>query len=316
MATDMITVVEYAKGLANEDIRKAPIVMFAEYSDVLQRLPIQGLAGSVYVGYRQAVLPTLSFRGINETSTTGHGTLTPYQEATYIMDHDIDVDRAIVDRHGMSRRDYENKLGLTAAARLWVDSFFRGDQSSDPRVFNGLQVRAGRFSRTRHNSTASGGAALSLANLDQALNQTRKEGKSTVIIAPYDSIPLWIAAARTTTLTGFVMQTWDETGAPKMSYAGHDFLWGYPKDDHAPVLGFTEVASGGGAAVTASLYIATFGEGYLHGIQIQPLAYEDVGLLQDRITYRSHIKWDVGLVDDHKYCLTRLDSWTNAAIVA
>jgi hypothetical protein len=314
--SNLITLTEYAKGFAAEDIRRTIIEMFTQKSDVLEVMPFEGLRGSVYVGYREAALPQPVFRAINEASSSGHGTISPFQEATYIIDHDIDVDRAIQDRHGPERRNYEERMGITAFCRLWVDTFIKGDQSTNPRVFNGLQVRANKYARLYHNSTGSGGAALSLANLDQFLNQISKKSGETYILIPFISLPRWIAAARTSTLTGFVMQTWDETGTPKLSYAGHKFLWGYPKDDQVPVLQFNEVAKGGGSAVTASLYGLTLGEGMLRGIYVRNLTPEDVGLLQDRKTYRTHISWDVGIVDEHKYCLGRLDSWTNAAIVA
>lgn len=312
-ASNLITLGEYAKGLAQEDIRRPIIEMFTEYSDVMEALPFEGLKGSNYTGYREAVLPTPVFRGINEGSSSGHGTITPFQEATYIIDHDIDVDRAIIDRHGPERRNYEERMGITAFAQLWVNTFVYGDNSVNPRVFNGLAVRSSKYSRDYHNSASSGGAALSLAQLDTAINNVKG---ATHILAPYASRPLWIAAARTQTLTGFVMQTWDEVGKLKISYAGLPFLWGYPKDFHTPVLQFNEVASGGGSAVTASLYVLALGEGNLRGIQIRPLEPRDIGLLQDGKTYRTHLAWDVGLVDEHVYCMARLDSWTNAAIVA
>jgi hypothetical protein len=310
---NLITLTEYSKGLAKEDLRRTIIEMFTQYSDVMEALPFEGLKGSVYVGYREASLPQPVFRGINEESSSGHGIISPFQEATYIIDHNIDVDRAILDRHGPERRNYERKMGITAFARLWVDTFIKGDQSTNPRVFNGLQIRAQKFGRLYHNSTASGGAALSLANLDQVINQVKSP---THILAPFLSRPLWIQAARTTTLSGFVMQTWDEVGTLKMSYAGIPFLWGYPKDDHAPIIQFNEVGKGTGSAVTTSLYVLSLGEGMLRGIQIRALEAFDIGRMQDGKTFRDHLDWDVGLVDEHKYCLARLDSWTNAAIVA
>lgn len=316
--SNLITLPEYAKGFAREDIRRTIIEMFTQYSDVFEVMPFETLRGSKYTGYREAALPVPVFRGINEASSSGHGTISPFDEATYIIDHDIDVDRAIQDRHGPERRNYEERMGITAFARLWVDTFIKGDQSTNPRVFNGLQVRARKFGRLYHNSTAAGGAALSLANLDQFLNNISRKSGTTYILVPFISLPLWIQAARTTTLSGFVMQTWDEVGMPKISYAGLKLLWGYPKDDQVPVLQFNETATGGVGAgsVTASLYGITLGEGMLRGIVVRNLTPEDVGLLQDRKTYRTHIAWDVGLVDEHKYCLGRLDSWTNAAIVA
>ena len=68
--------------------------------------------------------------------------------------------------------------------------------------------------------------------------------------------------------------------------------------------------------VTAKGDGLTLGEGMLRGLYVRNLTPEDVGLLQDRKTYRTHISWDVGLVDEHKYCLVRLTSFTNAAITA
>jgi hypothetical protein len=313
MASNLITIAEYAKSFAKEDMRRPIIEMFAASADVFEVLPFEGLKGSVFQYYRQAVLPVPGFRGINEGSTSGHGTITPLQEGTSIIDHDIDVDRAIIDRHGPERRNYEEQMGLTAFGQLWVTTFVSGDQSTNARVFNGLQQRSAKYSRTDHNSAASGGAALSLLKLDQSIN---KVNKPTHIFAPYDSRPLWIQAARNTSLSGFVMQSWDGVGELKMSYAGLKFLWGYPKDDHPAPLLFNEVGNGGGSAVTGSLYIMSMGEGKLRGIQVRPMDVRDIGLLQDGKTYRTHLAWDVGLVDEHKYCLQRLDSWTNAAIVA
>lgn len=314
MATALITIAEYAKSFAKEDLRRPIIEMFAASADVYDVLPFEGLRGSVFQYYRQAVLPITGFRGINEGSTAGHGTITPLQENTAILDHDIDVDRAIIDRHGPERRNYEDQMGLTSFGQLWITTFVTGDQASNPRVFNGLNQRSNKYSRVTHNSAAAGGAALSLLNLDRAINQVNRP---THIFAPYDSKPLWIQAARTTTLTGFVMRnSMDETGKLEMSYAGLKFLWGYPKDDHPAPLQFNEVGTGGGSAVTASLYILSFGEGKLRGIQIRPMEVRDIGLLEDGITYRTHLAWDVGIVDEHKYCLHRLDSWINAAIVA
>lgn len=316
--SNLITVAEYAKSFAMEDIRRPIIEMFAKSTDLFDALPFEGLKGSAFVYYRQAALATPQFRAIGEASSSGHGTITPLQENTAIIDHDIDVDRAIVDRHGPERRNYEEVMGVTAFGQLWATTIIKGDQSTNPRVFNGLQVRAGKYSRTIHNSSASGGAALSLAKLDQAINAVNRP---THIIAPFQSRPLWIAAARTQSLSGFVMQEFNlggdkGVGGLKASYAGLPFLWGYPKDLHPYMLDFNEVASGGGAAVTASLYVVSCGEQRLRGLQLRPLEARDIGLLQDGKTYRTHLNWDVGVVDEHQYCLARLDSWTNAAIVA
>lgn len=309
----MKTLVEYAKGLGTDSPERPLIEMFANSSDVMSAIPFDGLTGAVYEGFRQAALPTVGFRGINEPSTTGTGVLTPFQEASYIVDHDLDVDSAIVRRYGETRRAREETMAMAAAGRLWIDTFLKGDNSSNPRVFDGLQRRSRLFGRTIVNNAASGGGPLSLLKLDQAIANTNQP---THIIADFATMPLWIQAARTQSLTGFVLQTWDEIGKPKMSYAGLPILWGYQKDDHSAMLPFSEVAAGGGSPVTTSIYIVSFRDGGLKGIQLAPMSFKDMGLLENGITYRTHLSWDVGLVDEHKYSLTRLSSITNAAIVA
>jgi hypothetical protein len=144
---NLITLPEYAKGFAKEDIRRTVIEMFTQKSDVLEvmpfeiaarrevhRLPRGGAAGAAVPRHQRGVL----------VRPRHHP---PFDEATYIIDHDIDVDRAIQDRHGPERRNYEERMGITAAARLWVDTFIKGDQSTNPRIFNGIQLRSNLFGR-------------------------------------------------------------------------------------------------------------------------------------------------------------------------
>lgn len=312
----MITLVEYAKGLEQSPTR-AMVEQFAASSDIFGALPIEGLSpgSSVYEGLRQTELPSgLGFRAINEASTTGTGKLSPFSEASFVFDHDIDIDRAIVDRYGSERLSQHIGMGLAAAGKMWTDTFFGGNNSTQPRQFDGLARRCARFSnRVMHNSAASGGAALSLYNLDRAIGNTMNASH---IIASYNLMPRFMQAARSSTLSGFVIQTWDGIGTPKMTYGGLPILWGYKKDLHGVILPFSEVANGGGSAVTTSIYVVGFGEMGLRGIQLKPLAPTGPKLLEDEITWRAHLSWDTGLVDEHQFCMTRLTSITDAAFVA
>jgi hypothetical protein len=113
--------------------------MFAKSTDVFEALPFEGLNGSVFVYYRQAVLPTpqLPRHQRRLVVRSRHDHAVPGKHA--IIDHDIDVDRAIIDRHGPERRNYEEQMGITAFGQLWATTFVSGDQSTNARVFNGLQ---------------------------------------------------------------------------------------------------------------------------------------------------------------------------------
>lgn len=316
----MQNLIQYAAGL-DQGVERAVIEMFAKSSDLMEVLPWAGMTGATYETYRQGSMPDgMAFRGINEAAGQGQGTVTPVQEASFPMDFNIKVDIAIVRRHGESRRAIQENLVTSRWGRLLSNAIMDGDNTTEPREFNGLKKRIAQAgaagtanTRTLNNSASSGGAALSLYNLDLLLNMV---SGATHLLMPRLFLPRLIQAARSTTVAGFVMQPWDGIGMPKMSYAGRRILFGYDRELEGEFLDFDEVAAGGGSAVTCSIYALKIGMDGVHGIALQPFKVEDNGLLEDRITYQTHVSADVGLADEHPFDMARLTSITNAAIVA
>lgn len=312
----LMTLVEYGKGLEKDSVTRPLVESFARASDIFGALPFEGFSGPVYEYYREAQLTAnMAFRAINEAGTSGNGKIEPFSEAAYILDHDIDVDNAIVRRHGEGRRSQEDQLGMAKLGRLWATTFIYGDTTTNPKEFNGLKKRTSldTANLVLDNSASSGGGALSLVKLDQAIEMVNG---ANALIAPRQLRPLFTAAARTPTVSGNIFQTWDEIGKPKMTYGGIPVLFGYEREIEGDLLGFDEVATGGGSAVTASIYAVKFGENGVRGIQLKAMDIKDCGLLEDQITLRTHISWDVGLLNEHAYSVARLTSITNAAIVA
>lgn len=307
----VMTLDEYAKTLAEDSIERPFIEMFAESSDIAKVIPWVTTANLTFRGYREVALQsTMAFRAINAPSTSGAGVVAGYQESLFFIDHDIPVDRVLVEGLGERRRAQEERMAMARLGELWVNTFLKGDNTVTNTVFNGLQKRSALYGRTVDNSGGTaGGAPLSLAQLDFAIQRT---SNATHIISPWAIMYRWIGAARNTALTGFVEQTFDEIGRPKLSYAGLPILFGYKIDLHPPILPFTEVAPAGGAAQCSSLYVASFGENELCGIQKQPMQIQDFGLLPDGITYTAHVHWPVGMVDNSLFCFTRLAGVTNA----
>lgn len=323
LLTPVMTLLEYLKDTDESDKAKPLVEMFAKSSDIMQVIPFEGLTGATYEGFRQSGLPaTMAFRGVNEGSTSGAGTITPFQESAYIIDHDIPIDRAIVDAGGTRRRAIEESNAMARLGELWVQKFLKGDNTLQPREFTGLQKRSAQFGRTWDNSAGannlggtgvSGGAPLSFAQLDWAIQNVKN---ATHIICPWYLKSRWMQAARNSALTGYLIQTWDDMAKPKLSYGGLPILFGYDKDLHAPILPFTEVAPAGGSAVTSSIYAVSFGEQGVKAIQRAPMNIRDVGLLQDSITYNTHVSWTVGLVTEGDFCFSRLAGVANAAFIA
>ena len=309
-----ITLPEYAKGLEKSSIERPLIETFAEHSDILQALPFSGFSGGSYEGYRETDIGTAQFRAINEGASESQGKIAPFQETSFPIDTILKVDKAIIRRHGPERRAREESMQMKRQSTLFTDTFINGDNKSNPKEFNGIKARATVANGRRiRNSTTSGGAALSLAALDEAIDNT---ANATHIIMNRALKRRFIGAMRDTTLGGFIAQTRDGMGHPVTSYNDLPILTGYPKDRHSEILPFTEVGAGGGSAQTSSIFVVSFTEEGLHGIQLMDIAAEDLGLLQpDNVFYGTNVSWDVGIVDDSDFCLTALDSITNAAIV-
>lgn len=311
---EVMTLPEYAKGLEKTSIERPLIETFANESDILQVLPFEGFSGAAFEGYRETDVGTAAFRAINEGAGSSKGKIAPFQETSFPIDTILKVDKAILLRHGEGRRAKEEAMQMKAQSRLFTNAFLAGDNVSNPKEPNGIKARCTAANgRLMHNSVASGGAALSLYNLDKAIMNTRN---ANFIIAGLDLLPRFIQAARNTAIAGFVIQTWDEVGLPKMTYAGKRILFGYPKGRDGVILPFSEVGQGGGAAVTTSLFVADISADGLHGIQLKNMEARDMGLLEDAVNYGTNVSWDVGLVDEADYCVTRLTSITDAAFVA
>jgi len=332
--TPTMTIGEYAKGVPEEV--QPLIIEFAKSSDVLSVMPFQNIAGFTYNGYRQVALPAnMAFRAINAPSTSGAGVVSAYQEATYLIDHDIPVDRSMVDRGGDRRRTWEEMGGMAELGQLVSTNLIKGDNTSNNTVFNGLQKRSALLGRTIDNAAgASTPVALSLSMLDLAIQNVKSP---THIIIPWGMKYRFLAAARNTAVAGFVIKqekepfgSYTAAGGPSgagegaaapgpqvfMTYQGLPLLFGYEKTLNPPILPFTETNPGGGAATSASIYVVAFGENRLCGIQNAPMEVRDYGLLQDGITYNTHFHWDVGLVDNDYFCFIRLAGVSNLAIVA
>lgn len=316
------TLVEYAKTFEANDKRRAIIELFPEMVDFMGVLPFMSAPGGVYRYMEEGALPTnMGFRAINETPDEGHGLLNDRVEQTFPIAGNIDVDRALVRRHGNDRKTIDEKMGVKAKAKKWADTFIDGDNLSEPREYTGLKARltavggsvdgTNYMSRLMTNSGSSGGGPLSLGQLDRAIGLV--EGANAIIMpkAIKDRFP---AAQRDTSIGGFI--TMDrEMGVPIVRYQGIQIYTGYGISKFGEFLPFDEVGSGGGSAVTSSIYILRFSEDGVVGLEVAPMEVTDFGLLQDGVYERVNVEHDIGLAVLDPFSALRLSSITNAAIV-
>ncbi|GIT90143.1 hypothetical protein JANAI62_03740 [Jannaschia pagri] len=315
------TLPEYAKTV-EDDKARAVIEMFPEMSDVMGAIPFMTAPGGSYRYQREGALPNnMAFRGINETPTDGHGVLNDLVEQTFPVAGNLDVDRVLVNRHGTDRRAREEAMMIKAKAKLWSDTFINGDNATQPREYTGLKTRLRAVnnsvdgtnyeSRILANSVAAGGGPLSLAQLDLAISLVEDP---THLIMPKALKTRLPAAARDQGTTGFVTQDKDEMGKTITRYGELPILTGYEITPLGEFLPFNEVGFGGGAAVTSSIYVVSFREGGLCGLEVAPMEVTDFGLTEGAVYYRTNVEHDNGICLEGAYAALRMSSITNAPI--
>ena len=139
---------------------------------------------------REKQLPNVAFRGVNEAYVASEGKHERISEPLVICGGDIDVDKFIVQTQGAGIRASHASLKIKAIAHQFALKFIKGDQSTDPREFNGLQIRC-TGSQLVSNGSTSGGDPLSLAKLDELIDLPDEPGHQALC----DAEQAWIVEA-------------------------------------------------------------------------------------------------------------------------
>lgn len=311
MATSQ-NIVEYAKGL-EPGVPKAFVELFAQTSDVIAALPLQMAPGGAYRYDREAALPGIAFRGLNQQYTPTTGVINPLVEQTFIAGGIAKVDKALIRRFGPTRRAREEKMQVKNLTRSLTSKIIAGANATSPLEFDGIKTRL-TGSAVTANAAGSGGAALSLYNLDRAIDKVMDP---THIMMSKAMRTRLTQAGRNTGVGGYVAQTKDDFGRTITTYRGLPILVGYEDEVNDTVLfPFDEVASGGGSAVTTSIYVASMKEGMFTGLQVAPMEVVDLGEADEGTFLCTSIEWDFGICIEHPSALHRLTSITDAAITA
>lgn len=307
-----MTLVEASKINSGEVVRNGVIELFAKSSEVLRVLPFVNISGDSYAYNQEGKLPGVAFRGINEAFSEGVGIINPQVEILRIAGGDLDVDKAIIDTKGMSVRTTHERMKIQAMSLYIGKKVIKGDSLTNFREFDGLQNRI-TGTQLIAAGASSGGDALSLAKLDEAIDAV---DFPTHLIASKAIRRLLTTAARTTTVGGFITYGVDEFGRKITQYNDLPILIVEQDDEGARILDFNEVNPGGGSAVGTSIYVANFSEGMVQGLQNGIMSVRDLGEINAKPVWRTRVDWNVGLATLHARCAARLWGIKNAAVTA
>lgn len=306
-----LTLVEAAKLHSGEVMRSSIIELYAQSSDVLRVLPFDDIAGNAMRYNREEALPGIGFRGVNEAYTESTGVINPVVEPLVIAGGDLDVDQFILRTMGEDQRAVQESMKVKALALRWTRAFLKGDNTSEPREFDGLQVRLTGTQLISAGST-SGGTALSLAKLDEVIDAVENP---THLLMNRSMRRRLTSAARSTTVGGYITYSQDEFGRQVTMYNELPILIIDQDNTGAEILPFTEAAAAGAATAT-SIYVVSFGEGRLQGIQNGVMDVRDLGELQDKPAKRTRVEWYAGIAMFGPRSAARLWSIGDLAAVA
>lgn len=309
-----MTIVEHSKTEGTSDLNKAYVEIFAKKSDILMAMPYKDVVGGAYRYTVEDAGGKIAFRGLNEAYTPDMGVENPLMEALYIAGGDMDVDCALLKMQGNGRRAKEEMKKLKALARGVTDAILYGDTSSNAREYDGLARRLRGDQVLDNSDGAVGGAALSLTKIDELLS--RVDGATHLIMNRKFRDVHFTALRRNQSLMGNIEYMTGELGMPIMTYNRIPMLVGYEVGPEAGILPFNEMAAGGGAAQTSSIYAVRLEDGYVCGLQDSAISVRDLGEIDERPVKRTRMEWLNGMCIENPYSAGRLTGIADAPIVA
>lgn len=302
-----ITLIEASKLVSGEEKRAAVIEQFANSSDLMRVIPFDDVIGGSLAYNVEGALPGVAFRGFNEGYTESVGVLNPQVEVLKIAGGDLDVDKAIIKTRGADIRATHEAMKAKALGLHITKKMIVGDSEANPREFDGLQKRVTGSQLFQATGSASG--ALSLAVLDEAVDSV--DGPTHLIMSKAMRRLLSVAA-RTTTVGGDLSWTKDEFGNQVAMYNDLPIVTTDYDDTGARLLDFSE----GGSSNETSIYVVSFGEGKVTGLQNGIMEVTDLGELDSKPVLRTRVEWLTGLAVMHGRAVARIKGITKSAVTA
>jgi len=312
------TLADYAR-LAPDDLTKGVVDIFRRESPVMDLMSFENADQLSITVLRTKSLPSVGFRKINSSFAESKGTVEPVQESVFDLGGYVDVDKMMVKAKSITdQRALQTDMFVTAISYEFQDYFINGDPASDPDGFAGLFYRIKNYHTAQHinangldvSPDASGLAANQATLIDDMQALIHKcDGHQADAIWCNDTFLLRLMSALRA--SGLMDTTQDNYGRWVATYGPNGpklYDIGVKADQSTNIITNTETNDGsaltGGGATSA--YAIRFGEKYLQGFQLYSLDVNDVGLLEDGVTYRTVIDWPVGIMITNPRSVARL----------
>jgi len=248
---------------------------------LLQNLPFRNIEGNGLFWKREESLPDVGFRNYNGALAESYAEVSQQSESLKLFGGDIKVDRAIVELEGAQAKAYQIQARVRAMRLAWEALFINGDSNQSPSEFDGL---AARIQSGSSQYFANGGGALDLGKLDEAIDNVDATGGRKYLVMSKSMRRALTRQARTNTQIDIVR---NEFGYQQMVYAGLPVL--ELDRDHK------NVAILDGTPAAQDLYVVSFGNDHLTGIQNGGVSVRELGESFDQPQMITRVEWYCGL---------------------
>lgn len=254
---------------------------------LLTSLPFREVQGSGLFYKREESLGDVGFRSFNDGYSESYAEVRQYSEALKLFGGDVKVDRAIVELEGPQARAYQIQAKTRAMRLAFEALFINGDSNSNAAEFDGLNLRlpaaeAGTHSQIIKNANSA--AALSLDKLDEAIDAVDAQGGQKYLIASKSARRHLSAIARA---NGQIDIERSEFGGQQLVYGGVPVL--ELDRDHK------NVAILDSDPTDQSIYVVSFGNDHLTGIQNGGPQVRDLGEDTSAPVLVTRVEWFCGL---------------------
>ncbi len=248
---------------------------------LMSALPFRNIEGNGLFWKREEALPDVGFRNYNGALAESYAEVSQQSESLKLFGGDIKVDRAIVDLEGAEAKAYQIQSRVRAMRMAWEALFINGDSNQSPSEFDGL---AARIKSGSSQYFTNGGGALDLGKLDEAIDNVDAQGGTKYIVCSKSLRRALTRQARTNTQIDIVR---NEFGYQQTTYAGVPLL--ELDRDHK------NVAILDGTPTAQDLYVVSFGNDHLTGIQNGGVNVRELGESHAQPQLITRVEWYCGL---------------------
>ena len=294
-----------AEKLSNNDLLRGVIEEVIDKEDLFAVLPFVKTDGKAYVYNRENGVVEAEFLDPNDIVPEGAAQFTEVVTKVRILAHDVDVDKFLSGTMSDTTEQVAVQLAAKAKglARKFRKTLVIGDNTANPKEFDGLQVLVAANGAAQNISAGTNGGALTLGLLDELLDSV-PNGADVLLMRP-GTIRAFRALVRQAGGNTAVDLMIEDFGKPMLTHNGVPIL----ENEFIPTV------AQGTAPTTCSVYAIRLNEtDGLHGLYAGPnagMVVEPIGTVQNKDAFRWRVKWYAGLALKSTRSASRLVGITN-----